>query len=746
MSSEPAKVEPAPAPANDVSRARVASLKRLGGLRDRIPLVTQVSAADCGPACLAMVLAHFGKPTPLPAVAATVSAHGGAGINARQLVEAARSYGLRARGVKLAVEQLKFLPPASILHWEMNHFVVLESTDRRGARVLDPASGPRHVSWKDLGDKCTGIAVLCEPTPDFAAARQGAADRPRSRFARYSRWLKVAPGYWPRVIGLSAILQLAALSMPLAVGLTIDKIVPRQDGELLQLLAAGALIVLSVQLLTNYVRSQLLLHLRTYMDAHMTMELNEHVLALPFEFFQKRSTGDLTLRLASSAQIREVLTSAALSGVLDGGLALAYLVLLIVLAPPLAAIAVGVALVQAVIVLSSGRRNAELMSEQLVAQAKLSNAQVETLAAIEPVKSMGAERRIGERWADLYVDVLNAGLDRGRLGARVGTLTGALGFAGPVALLLTGAHLVLQGDLGTGSMLALTSVGAAFLTPVGALVNMWTQLQTLRSYFERLEDILDTKTEPRLEATEKRLEGAIDLREVSFAYDPRGPNVLDRVSLSVRPGEFVAIVGPSGSGKSTLARLLSALYAPVSGQITFEGRDARHWDPTTLRSSLGMVTQDTRLFASSVRDNITLFDPTVPLERVQRAAELAEIHADIARLPMAYDTVLSDGGGSVSGGQRQRVSLARALLREPGVLILDEATSHLDTISERRVHDNLAALRCTRIVIAHRLSSVRSADRIVVLEAGRVVDAGPHAELMVRCGVYRALVGAQGEG
>jgi ATP-binding cassette, subfamily B, bacterial len=752
MSSDPSAAQVQPPQRQGDSRdsqksssrlARIGAFARLGVRAGRIPLVTQVSASDCGPVCLAMVLGYYGKPTPIATLRAAM---GGSsqGVNARQLVETARRYGLRARGVKLELEKLRYLPPASILHWEMNHFVVLEAVDRKGARILDPASGPRRVAWEDLANRCTGIAILCEAGPELAAttARRPAAT---GRFARYVRWLSSAPGYWPRVILLSAILQLVALSGPLAVGMTIDKIVPRHDGELLQLLAAGGLILVTVQFLTSYVRSNLLLHLRTYMDAHMTLDLNEHLLSLPFSFFQQRSTGDLALRLSSSAQIREVLTSAALSGVLDGSLALGYLILLLVLAPPLAAIAVGVAILQGIVVLATGRRNAELMSEQLLAQARLASAQVEALAAIEPIKSMGAERRVDERWADLYVDVLNTNLDRARLGNAVSTVTGALGFAGPVALLLTGAHLVLTGSLGTGTMLALSSVGSAFLTPVGALVGMWAQLQTLRSYFERLEDVLDTPPEPRRDPSHDPAasQGAIELREVSFAYDPKLSNVLERISLSIQPGEFLAIVGPSGSGKSTLARLLAGLYAPSAGNLTFDGRDFRLWDPSSLRSRLGMVTQDTRLFATSIRDNITLFDASVSLERVQHAARLAEIHDDVMRLPLGYDTPLSDGGGSVSGGQRQRMSLARALLREPSVVVLDEATSQLDSISERRVHRNLADLRCTRVVIAHRLTTVRDADRIVVLEAGRVVDLGKHDELLDRCRLYRELVGSQ---
>jgi ABC-type bacteriocin/lantibiotic exporter with double-glycine peptidase domain len=687
-----------------------------------------------------MVLAYYGRPTSTDEVRRALGP-AAQGANARQLVEGARRFGLRSRGVKLELNKLKYAPAGTILHWQMSHFVVLERVEKTGARILDPAVGPRRVTWKDLDECCTGIAILVEPGPEFVRAKPE-----KSRWPRYMRWLRASPGYWPRVIVLSVVLQLVALVGPAIMGLTVDKVVPRHADELLQLMAAGALIALSISLLTSFVRSNLLLHMRTYMDAQMTLELNEHLLSLPFSYFQQRSSGDLIMRLSSSAQIRDVLTSSALSAVLDGTMALVYFVLLLIVAPPLAAIAIAVAALQAVIVLSNGRRNAELMSEQLAAQAKLSSAQVEALTAIEPIKAMGAEARIAERFAGIYVEVLNASLDRGRLSNSVNTLTGALGFAGPTALLLTGAHLVLNGTLGTGGMLALSSLGTAFLTPVGALVGTFTQLQTLRSYMHRVEDILDAAPEPkpaqpRVSTSDTR--GEIVLHQLWFSYENANTAILQDVSLTVRAGEFLAIVGPSGSGKSTLARLLCGLITPSSGHITFDGVEQKQWDPTQLRARLGIVTQDTRLLATSVRENISLFDDAVPLEAIETAAKQAAIHDDILRLPLGYDTTLSDGGGSLSGGQRQRVALARALLRSPAVLVLDEATSQLDTVTERRLQEQLDRLACTRVVIAHRLSTIRQADRIVVLDAGVVVDVGTHHELAVRCRVYRQLIDAQ---
>jgi ABC-type bacteriocin/lantibiotic exporter with double-glycine peptidase domain len=492
-----------------------------------------------------------------------------------------------------------------------------------------------------------------------------------------------------------------------------------------------------------------LLELRTKVEARMSFSFVEHLLALPYAYFQQRTTGDLMMRLSSQAAIRELLTTGALSALLDGALVGLYFVLLLGAAPQLALVALGFAVLQVLTYLVAARRNAELVVEGLAAQSQLEAYQVEMLAGVETLKSMGAAERSIARWSDLYVHALNRAIASGRLEGTFQALLGALRFCGPVCLMIAGAYQVLHGSLSLGTMLGLSAMGTGFLEPVANLAATGLRLTQLAGYMERLEDVLDTPPERTRNAVVPErpsgaaLLGAVDVEALSFRYPSAAQLTLDHVSFSVRPGECIAIVGASGSGKSTLARLLAGLYEPLGGSIAIDGRELGAWDLELLREKLGIVTQDTRLFSGTIRDNVALFDPNLTLDEIVRACHTACIHDTITDLPMGYDTMLADGGSSLSGGQRQRLALARALARNPSLLILDEATSALDAVSERDVQLNLRRLRCTRVIVAHRLSTVVEADKILVLEHGKLVGVGTHAELLGYCPTYGALVHSQ---
>jgi ATP-binding cassette, subfamily B, bacterial len=723
---------------------RFPALKKLSfsPRRRRVPYVQQTAASDCGAASLAMVLAYHGKHLRLDEVR-KATGYGRDGADALAILAAARAFGLSGRGVKIEeVDDLRFLPPGSILHWRFGHFLVFERLTADGAELVDPASGRRRVGREELGHAFTGVALVFEPGEGFAP---GEARRRRASWLL--RLLREHAGVVQRVVVTSAMVQLFALALPLLIGVLVDRVIPRGDLHLLGTLAAGLAAFVAFQFLASLLRSHILLYLRTRLDERMTLEFIDHLVDLPYAFFQQRSAGDLMMRLASNATVREILTSGALSAVLDGVLVTLYLILLFVASPSMGLLVVALAAARVGVFLVTRRRHRDLMSRSLQTEARSQSYQVNLLAGIETLKAAGAEHRAVEQWSHLFVDVLNVSLIRGRLAAFVDSTLAALGMASPLVILVWGASQVLQGHLSLGTMLALNALAAGFLTPLSALITNAFQFQLLGSYLERIDDVLDTPREqdPATVSPAPRLEGGIRVEAVSFRYGPSAPLVVQDVTIDIPPGGFVALVGPSGAGKSTLASLLAGLYPPTEGRILFDGADLAELDLRSVRRQVGIVPQHPYLFGVSVRANLTLSDPTLPLSRAVEAAKLAHIHDDILAMPMGYDTLLADGGTSLSGGQRQRLALARALVHRPAILLLDEATSSLDTRTEREIQRELAALRATRIVIAHRLSTIRDADLILVMESGRIVEQGRHEDLLDRGGAYASLLAAQME-
>jgi ATP-binding cassette subfamily B protein len=709
-------------------------------VRRRVPWVQQMAVTDCGAASLAMVLAYHGKQVPLDELRQMTSTDRD-GVDALAVTRAAQRYGLSARGVVADLDDLEHLPPATILHWDFTHFVVFERLRRNGVQVVDPSLGRRRLSMEAFGRSYTGVAITFEPGEDF----QPSTLRTRGTW-RYLRPLLGQSRRLTRVLVGSVLLRLLALALPLLTGLLVNEIVPRNDRHLLLVTGVAMGAVVGYFFLATLLRSHLLLQLRTHLDVKLTTAFVEHLVDLPYAFFMGRSAGDLMMRLQSNTVVREFLTTGTISALIDGSLASLYLILLFALSPPLAALVLGLGLLQVLVLLLARRRNQHLMSETLEVQAKSQSYTFELLAGIETLKAAGAERRAAAHWERLFIDQINVALRRGRLDASVDAVTGTLQLGSPLAILVYGGFQVLDGRLSLGTMLAVAALAAGFLEPLATLIAAGLKLQLLRSYMERINDVLDAprEQEGQTVAIAHRLTGRVRAEGVSFAYGgPLAPQVVKDVSLEVRPGQLVGIVGRSGSGKSTLACLLLGLYPPTSGRILFDGRDLAELDLRSLRGQIGIVTQRPYLFGGTIRQNIALSDPEMPFEMVVDAAQRACIHDEIVAMPMGYDTPLIDGGVSLSGGQQQRIALGRALAHRPTILLLDEATSDLDSVNERMAQHNISALGCTRIVIAHRLSTIVDADLILVMEDGRIVQRGTHAELMALPGPYREQVVAQ---
>ncbi|MBV9762786.1 MAG: peptidase domain-containing ABC transporter [Acidobacteriaceae bacterium] len=713
--------------------------KLLPGFAKRIPVIRQLAIADCGPAALAMVLGYHGREISLMEVRKAVGA-GRGGASASSLLRAGRLHGLRGRGVRIEIEELDRLPMGAILHWEFRHFVVFERLRAGKVHIVDPALGRRSLPLDQFRCQFTGVALLFEPVEGFERSKR----QPR-RMASLFRQVLERRDLLVKIVSTSLLVQIFSAAVPLFTGLLIDRVVPHKDYSLLLSLSLAFCMFQGFNLLADFVRAHLLVYLRAHVEARFTLRFLDHLIELPYSYFQQHTSGDLMVRLSSNNAVRDILTSAILSTFMDGTLASVYLVLLIFVSAPLTLIVAALTIARLVAFAYMRRLQRQLLAENLENEGRSQTSQIEMLSGMETLKAMGLEHRAAENWSNIFIEGVNISIRRGKLDAAFAATLGLLGAATTLALLFYGSWLVLQGALTLGAMIAFSALAAGFLTPLNSLVSSALQLQMLEVYVDRLNEVLETPTEPSGSevAAGQNLKGAVAFESVSFQYGAQEPMVLRNVSIQVNPGSRVALAGRTGSGKSTMARLMAGLYEPSAGRILFDGLDLKTLERLSVRSRLGIVTQDTQLFGGSIRQNIALSEPEIGLESVIDAAKLACLHDEIVAMPMGYDTLLADRGLSLSGGQRQRLAIARAIVRNPKILILDEATSHLDALTERNLTANLQSLRCTQIVIAHRLTTIRNADCILVLDAGRIVEQGSHAELMALGGQYAELAGSQ---
>ncbi len=721
---------------------RYPALKRLGDLMPKkaVSFIAQHTSTDCGPTCLAMILAFHGREVRIDELRVAMGC-GRDGTNAFSLVEAARLYGLQARGVKIELKDLARLPRPAVLHWGFDHFVVFDSFGKESIKIIDPAHGERTLSLDEVSLYFTGIAIIFDKKETFEPGKKA---RPLYRYL--GRVIRES-GDLGRVLVMSLVLQLCGIVLPLINGRLVDRVLPHADEHLLLVIIVGLVGVLLFEFFAMFARANLLVNLRTRLDAQMTAGFLDHMLALPYAFFQRRPAGDLLMRLNSNEQIREMLTTSVLSTAVDGILVVVYLAFLIGMSPTIAGVTFLLVAIEGIVILLLRRKQVSLMTSTQVKQAEAESCLVEILSGIETLKATGTEARAAQRWSNLFVDVMNLTMRRGRLSAWQDAMLHVVKTLSPFILLIVGAMEVMQGRMTLGVMMSVMAFANGFITPVSSLVSTVQQFQLVGVYLERIEDVFATPKE-QAESTDLRmappLRGRITLTNVSFKYAAKSPLVVKDVSVDIEPGKIVAIVGRSGSGKSTLASLLCGLYVPTSGSIAYDGMPLTSLDLPSLRRQIGIVIQNPYIFGTSVRLNITMGDATVPLDRIEAAAEEARIKADIDAMPMGFDTPLTASGASLSGGQRQRIALARAFLARPPIMFLDEATSALDNVTERDVHANLEKLGCTRVIIAHRLSTIRRADTILVMHEGLLVEKGSHEELLAKGGHYAELVAAQG--
>jgi ATP-binding cassette subfamily B protein len=710
--------------------------------RRRVAEVRQMSEVECGLACLTMILNYYGYGISLSELRTRCDV-GRDGLSALEIVKTARDHGMRVRAVSLQRNDFRFVALPAIVHWEFNHFLVVERWSPKHVDVMDPARGRCRLMQEEFDAGFTGVIIILEPG---AAFDRRAAAPTQAAFRTYAlQYLRQEPGTFLQILGVSLLLLLFGLALPILTKVVVDQVLPFGMRNVMPVLAIGILALFLAQTVATLLREWLLVYLRARIDVSMMLGFVEHLLALPYNFFQRRSTGDLLARVSSNAMLRELLSNQLLSTVMDSGLVMFYLLLLLWQSPPFGLLTLGVGLLGAIVLLLSNGSVNRLAGRELAAFGKSQGYLGEAMVGIATLKAAGAEERAFARWSNLFFDHLNISLRYNYVSGTVAAILTSLPLFGQLALLWVGATQVLNGSITLGTMVALLALAAAFFTPLASLVSSGQQFQLVSANLDRIRDV--TEAEPEQSRREARpaprLSGHLRMDGVGFRYSQAGPQVLKGIDLTARPGQRIAIVGLSGSGKSTLGKLLLGLYLPTEGEIFYDGVPLRDVNWQELRCQFGVVLQESVLFSGSVLSNITLSNPLIERERVVEAAKLAAIHDDIMTMPMGYDTFVSEGGSALSGGQRQRLAVARAIAHKPAILLLDEATSHLDVETERRVAENLRTLACTQIIIAHRLSTIRDADTILVLDQGTIVEQGDHHDLLRRAGHYATLVRQQ---
>ncbi len=709
--------------------------------RVRTPTLLQMEMVECGAACLGIMLAHFGRVVPLAELrrACGVSRDG---AKASSLVQAARGYGLEAGAYKRDLEGLADLEYPFVVLWNFNHYVVVEGAAKGRVFLNDPATGPRVVTRAEFEEAFTGVVLRMAPGASF----EKGGHRPSVMHGVWTR-LRSSVGTFALCGATALLLVLPGLAVPAFLQVFVDQVLVQRLDDWVRPIVVGVLLAAGLRAVLTLIQQRLLRRLQLKLAVTMASRFVWHLLQLPADFYAQRYSGEIASRIAINDRVAEQLSGPLASTVVDLLMVVFYLLAMWQFDHVMTLLAFGFAAMNFVILRWMSRKREDANRRLAQEFGKFSGVAVSGLQTIRTIKASALESEFFSRVAGHYAKAVNTQQTQITASLNLSLLPRLVSALMSLLILIIGGFRVMDGVLTLGMLVAFQSLVASFLGPVHNLLALETTLQDLHADITRLDDVLvnphvAASPEPVHDRDPVRLRGAVELRELRFGYNPHAAPLIDGLSLTIAPGQRVALVGGSGSGKSTIAKLVAGLYQPSGGDVLFDGRPRQAIPGAVMANSLAMVDQEILLFAGSVRDNLTLWDPTVPDDQMVQACRDASIHDDLAALPDGYDSALTEGAANLSGGQRQRLEIARALAVDPAILILDEATSALDPDTEARIDQQLRRRGCSCLIVAHRLSTVRDADEIIVLDQGRIVQRGTHEVMLAAGGPYADLVHA----
>ena len=693
----------------------------------RTPLILQTETAECGLACLAMIAGRYGHRVDLPALRQRFNLSL-RGTTLHDLVRIASDMRLATRALRAELPHLRQLRLPCVLHWDHNHFVVLIRVRGRRIVIHDPAVGRRYVPMQEVNKRFTGIVLEGWPTESFERKTERARVRIWDLLRRTDRFAAVAA----QVLTMSLVLEVIGLAIPIGFQVVLDDVVVSDDRDLLTLIALGLGLVLAFRALIDFVRSWTIMVAGASLTLQWKLSLFRHLLLLPLSFFERRHAGDLASRFSSIDKIQQTLSTASISPLVDGVMAFVLVGMMLLYDPWLAGLAIVTTGIYALTRCFAYRLYRRANQESVVYAASESSHFLESLRGMASIKALAIGDRRQGIWSNYLVDRVGADLRVSKIDMIFSISSTFLFGLDRIVIIFFGARAVLGGTLSVGMLVAFLAYKDQFSQRLGKFLDTMVRLGTLTVHGERLADIALAETEQGdtshtgvLAATVINPKAGLSARGVSFRYSDNEARVIADFDLDVAPGECVAMAGPSGAGKTTLLKILAGLLRPTAGTVLIDDLPIQAIGLEAYRAQIGCVLQDDRLFAGSIAENIAGFSPSPDPELIQQVARFAAIHEEIVRMPMGYETLVGDMGSSLSGGQMQRVVLARALYRGPRILLLDEATSHLDEENERTINQAIRRLPISRVIVAHRRSTLDMADRIVP-----IWPAGPAAKRM----------------